>query len=129
MLGIIDVGGGMRCVYSSGVYDCLLDKKIKADYCLGVSAGSANLITYLACQRGRTLEFYRTYAARKEYMGVKNLVKTGSYLNLDYIFSTLSNQDGENPLDFERAKSSGQSCSLPQRTPKAAKRSFSRRTI
>lgn len=107
MLGIIDVGGGMRCVYSSGIYDCFLDKKITADYCLGVSAGSANLITYLAGQRGRTLEFYRTYAARKEYMSFGNLIKKGSYLDLDYIFSTLSNQDGENPLDFEKAKASG----------------------
>lgn len=106
MTGIIDVGGGMRCVYSGGVYDCLLDKKVKIDYCLGVSAGSANLISYVCGQRGRVLEFYINYAQRKEYMSFANMLRTGSYIGLDYIFSTLCNTGGENPLDYEHFKSS-----------------------
>lgn len=103
MVGIVDVGGGMRGVYSSGVYDYLIDKGISVDLCIGVSAGSANLITYIAGQRGRTLEFYREYPKRKEYMGFGNLFKEGSYIGLDYIYSDLSNSDGENPLDFASA--------------------------
>lgn len=101
--GIVDVGGGMRGVYSSGVYDYLIDKGITFDLCIGVSAGSANLITYLAGQKKRTLEFYRTYPKRKEYMGFGNFLKSGSYIGLDYIYSDLSNSDGENPLDFASA--------------------------
>ena len=107
MLGIVDVGGGMRCIYSAGVYDCFYDRKIDVGYCLGVSAGSANLISYVCGQRGRNLEFYSNYALRKEYMSVRNFVKTGSYIGLDYIFSTLCNTDGEYPLDFEHFKESG----------------------
>lgn len=103
MTGIVDVGGGMRGVYSSGVYDYLMDKGISVDICIGVSAGSANLITYIAGQKGRTLEFYREYPKRKEYMSLHNLIKTGSYIGLDYIYSALSNSDGENPLDFASA--------------------------
>lgn len=103
MIGIVDVGGGMRGVYSSGVYDYLMDEGITVDLCIGVSAGSANLITYLAGQKKRTLEFYRTYPTRKEYMSFQNLLKSGSYIGLDYIYSELSNQGGENPLDFEAA--------------------------
>ncbi len=106
MTGIVDVGGGMRGVYSSGIYDRLLDENIKLPYCLGVSAGSANLITYIADQRGRTLEFYREYPQRKEYMSFGNFLKSGSYLGLDYIYSTLSNEGGENPLDFSAAMQS-----------------------
>ncbi len=106
MIGIVDVGGGMRGVYSSGVYDYLMDEGITVDLCIGVSAGSANLITYLAGQKGRTLEFYREYPKRKEYMSFDNLFKKGSYIGLDYIYSTLSNQGGENPLDFTKALSS-----------------------
>ena len=34
-------------------------------------------------------------------MSLDNLVKTGSYLGLDYIYSTLSNEDGEYPLDYD----------------------------
>ncbi len=101
MVGIVDVGGGMRCVYTSGIYDRLLDENIMLPYCLGVSAGAANLITYIAKQRGRTLPFYREYAKRKEYMSFANLIKTGSYISLDYVYSVLSNEDGENPLDYE----------------------------
>lgn len=101
MLGIVDVGGGMRCIYSGGIYDCFLDKHLKTDYLIGVSAGSANLMSYACNQRGRNLEFYTNYALRPEYMSVKTLLKTGSYIGLDYIFSTLCNDDGEYPLDFD----------------------------
>lgn len=103
MIGIVDVGGGMRGVYSSGIYDYLMDKGISVDLCIGVSAGSANLITYLAGQKRRTLEFYREYPERKEYMSFGNLLRCGSYIGLDYIYSDLSNSDGENPLDFASA--------------------------
>ena len=103
MVGIVDVGGGMRGVYSSGIYDYLMDKGISADLCIGVSAGSANLITYLAGQKRRTVEFYCEYPKRKEYMSFRNLLRYGSYIGLDYIYSDLSNSTGENPLDFASA--------------------------
>lgn len=107
MLGIVDVGGGMRCIYSAGVYDCFYDRKIDVGYCLGVSAGSANLISYVCGQRGRNLRFYSEFALRKEYMSAENFIRTGSYIGLDYIFSTLCNTDGEYPLDFEHFQKSG----------------------
>ncbi len=103
MTGIIDVGGGIRGVFSSGIYDAFLDEGFTADYCLGVSAGAANLITFLAGQRGRTLTFYHEYFMRKELLGVESFLKNGSFLNLDYLYSTLSNEGGENPLDFDSA--------------------------
>lgn len=106
MTGIVDVGGGMRCVYTSGIYDRLLEENVMLPYCLGVSAGAANLITYAAKQKGRTLPFYREYAKRKEYMSMLNLLKTGSYISLDYVYSTLSNEGGENPLDYDTFKNS-----------------------
>jgi len=106
MVGIVDVGGGMRGVYSAGIYDFLLDRQISFEYCLGISAGSANLITYLAKQKGRTLRFYTQYSFRREYMSISNFVRSGSYLDLDYIYSTLSNSDGEDPVDYAAFKES-----------------------
>ena len=101
MLGIIDVGGGMRGAFTAGIYDDLMDRGIQPfDYCLGVSAGSANLVNYLSGQRGRTLRFYTDYAFRKEYMSVGHFLKTGSYLDLDYIYTTLSGPEGEDPVDL-----------------------------
>ncbi len=107
MIGIVDVGGGMRCVYSAGIYDCFIDNNIVFPVCVGVSAGSANLISYSCGQRGRTYEFYTKYAARPEFMSMDNMRKTGSFIGLDYIYSDLSNSTGEYPLDYEHFVSSG----------------------
>ena len=109
MYGIIDVGGGMRAVYTSGIYDSLMDKGIAPEYCIGVSAGSANLITYIAGQRGRTKRFYLEYAQRNEYMGLRLMLKKHIYFDLDYVYAVLSNSDGEDPLDIAAAKQSGSS--------------------
>lgn len=101
MLGLIDVGGGMRDIYGAGAIDCFIDNSIKFDMCVGVSAGSANLATFLANQKGRTYRFYADYAQRKEYMSFGNYSKIGEFFNLDYIYSVLSNDDGEDPLDCD----------------------------
>ena len=69
MIGYIDVGGGMRAVYGAGVLDRMIDDNIEFDYYIGVSAGSANIISHLGGHRGRTLRFYRDYSFRAEYMG------------------------------------------------------------
>ena len=100
MLGIIDVGGGLRDIYGAGVLDDCLAQGICFDYCIGVSAGSANLSSYIAGQQGRNRRFYVDYAFRKEYMGWSHFFRKGSYLNLDYIYGTLSNAKGEDPLDY-----------------------------
>ena len=106
MTGIIDAGGGMRGAYTAGIYDYLLDNKIDIDYCLGVSAGSANLITYVAGQRGRLKRFYDEYSFEKEYMSVGNYLKKGMLVDLDYIYSELTNSTGKDPLDFPAAEKS-----------------------
>lgn len=98
--GIIDVGGGLRGIYGAGVLDTCLQEGIHFDCCIGVSAGSANLSSYLAGQQGRNKPFYDDYCFRREYMSVGNLIKKHSYLDLEYVYGVLSNADGENPLDY-----------------------------
>lgn len=99
--GMVDVGGGMRGIYAAGVLDYCLAHELRFDCCVGVSAGSANAASYLAGQQGRNYRFYQGYSFRKAYMGKGNLLRTGSYIDLDYIYGTLSNSDGEDPLDYE----------------------------
>ncbi|NLL65167.1 MAG: patatin family protein [Clostridiaceae bacterium] len=101
MLGVIDVGGGLRGIYGGAIFDYCLENDIQFDYSIGVSAGSANIATFLARQHGRTYTFYKTYSQRKAYMSLYNWIFKKNYVDLDYIYSTLSNQDGENPLDYE----------------------------
>ena len=43
MTGVIDVGGGLRGIYGAGVFDRCIDDGVKFDYCIGVSAGAANI--------------------------------------------------------------------------------------
>lgn len=107
MRGLVDVGGGMRGIFGAGVTDWLLDNKIAFDYCIGVSAGSANLISYIAGQRGRNYRFYMQYSRRPEYMSLRNFRLRRSYFNLDYVYSTLSDSGGEDPVDFDAFSASG----------------------
>ena len=102
MLGIIDVGGGMRGSFTAGIYDYLNDRNIQPfGYLIGVSAGSGNMVSYLARQRGRNLRFYLDYAFRREYMSMHNMLRTGSYINLDYPYTFLSGPGGEDPVDLD----------------------------
>ena len=102
-IGVVDVGGGYRGVYACGVLDRCLDNDIQFDVGIGVSAGSANLISYCAGQRGRNRQFYTEYGLRRQYAGIGNFIFKRSFIDLDYVYSTLSNSDGENPLDYAAA--------------------------
>lgn len=99
-IGIVDVGGGYRGVYAAGVLDYCMEQKISFDLAIGVSAGSANLISYAAGQCRRNYRFYTEYGLRKEYAGIKNFLVKKSFVDLDYVYGTLSNSDGEYPLDY-----------------------------
>lgn len=98
--GIVDVGGGLRGVYAAGIFDRCLDEGIRFDLGIGVSAGSANIASYIAGQKRRNYPFYTEYPFRREYMSFRNFVLKKSYLDLDYIYGTLSSSGGENPLDY-----------------------------
>lgn len=97
---LIDVGGGMRGIYAAGVLEKLMDEQIQVDLCIGVSAGSANLATYIANQKGRLYAYYHDYASRQEYGSIHNYLTKRSYFDMDYIYGTLSNTGGEYPLDY-----------------------------
>ena len=96
---LIDVGGGLRGVYGAGVMDRCMDMGIVFDGVIGVSAGAANLTSYLSGQRGRCYRFYFTYSFRPDYMGIGNLLRKGTFFDLDYVYGVLPRSDGENPLD------------------------------
>lgn len=98
--GVVDVGGGFRGIYAAGVLDYCLDHQIAFDLGIGVSAGSANVMSYVAGQARRNYQFYTEYGLRKEYAGIGNFLAKRNFIDLDYVYSTLSNSDGENPVDY-----------------------------
>ena len=100
-IGVVDVGGGYRGIYAAGVLDHCMHKGIWFDFGIGVSAGSANIASYCARQPLRNHKFYTEYGLRKEYAGLGNYLRDRSYINLPYIYGTLTNSDGEYPIDYD----------------------------
>jgi len=100
-IGLIVEGGGMKCAYSAAVLDKFLDDGINFDYCIGVSAGSANAASFLAGQRNRNKRFYVDYVDDPDYFGIRSLLKTGNLFNLNHIYRDMSNSGGIDPLNYE----------------------------
>ena len=55
MPSLILEGGTLRPIFSAGVMDALLDNNITFPYCIGVSAGITNGVSYISKQKGRNL--------------------------------------------------------------------------
>ena len=65
------------------------------------------MASYLAGQNGRNYVFYSEYGRRRKYMSLRNFIFKKSYIDLDYVYSTLSNSDGEYPLDYRKIAENG----------------------
>lgn len=81
--GIVDVGGGLRGVYAAGVFDRCLEQGVQFDLCIGVSAGSANVTSFVAGQKGRNYRFYTEYSFRKKYMGIGRFLVKKSFIEFE----------------------------------------------
>ena len=93
-LGLALEGGANRTIFSSGVCDGLLDLGILPDYTVGVSAGIAYGVSYLASQRGRNLAILTNYINDDRYMGASHLVNplNSSFFNMDFIYDEIPNK-------------------------------------
>lgn len=100
-IGILVEGGGMKCSYGAGVLDAFLEQKILFDYGIGVSAGAANLASFFAGQKDRNRRFYCEHCKDPNYFGPLSLIKTGSLFGLSYIYGTMTNEGGIDPLDYD----------------------------
>ena len=82
--GVIDTGGGLRGIFATGVLDYCLEAGIRFDVGIGISAGSANISSYIAGQKKRNYQFYVEFSKRKQYMGLGNFLCKKSYIDMDY---------------------------------------------
>lgn len=98
--GLVVEGGGMRGIYGCGVLDAFLENSIRFPYSIGVSAGSANMASFISEQHGRNYRFYTNYAFDERYMGFKNFINTGSFFGMDYIYTELT--ETVDPINFEK---------------------------
>lgn len=92
MPSLILEGGTFRPIFSAGVMDALLDNDIMFPYCIGVSAGITNGVSYISKQKGRNLQVMETYRNDKRYFGVGNFLKCKSIFGLDFTFDEIPNK-------------------------------------
>lgn len=82
-------GGGIRGFYSAGVFEAFMDAQIMFPYIIGVSAGAANVISYIAGQKKRNRQVVENYVCDKQYLSKRNLLIHGSIFNMNFIFHTI----------------------------------------
>ena len=85
-IGIVLEGGGMRGMYTCGILDVLMEKRIYVDGMVGVSAGIAFGCNYKSHQAGRALRYNVRFARDKRYSGIMSLLKTGNYYNAHFAY-------------------------------------------
>ena len=106
MIGIVDVGGGLRDSFGCGILEACFEKNIHFHYAIGVSAGASNLVRFVAGQPKSTLPFYTDYPSRREYMGAFRYVRTRNFVNYRYIYEDISGETGENPFAYKAFQAS-----------------------
>ena len=82
-------GGGMRGVFTSGVLDWMIDHDITFPYLVGVSAGSSNALSFASHQRGRAKYTFADLQAERHYLGLRNLWRHHSILDMDLLYREL----------------------------------------
>ena len=109
-VGMILEGGGQRGIFTSGVLDYLMEKKLEVPYVIGVSAGACNAVDYVSGQILRTKECMLDAQLDYELYDVKTMVKTKYFMNMDLIFDQFPNHDY--PFDFKAYVKSPTRCLL-----------------
>lgn len=107
--GLVLEGGGMRGVFTSGVLDCFMDRGITFPYCVSVSAGACNGLSFKSRQRGRAKITNIDMLAEHRYIGMKYLWTQHSILDQQLIYDAIPNTllpfdyDAcfRNPMEFE----------------------------
>ena len=102
--GLLLEGGAMRGLYTAGILDVFMEKGIKIDGIIGVSAGALFGMNYKSKQIGRVLRYNKKYAKSKQYMGFYSLISTGDIMNREFCFNKIVNE--LDPVDFETFKNS-----------------------
>lgn len=91
MTGLVLEGGTFRPIFSCGVMDALLSENTMLPYCIGVSAGIADAVSYISRQPQRNLEIIQKYRNDKRYMSRSNFRKEKSLFGLDFVYGEIPN--------------------------------------
>lgn len=91
-IALVLEGGGMRGMFSAGVFEAFLARELTFPYITAVSAGACNILSYMSHQPLRTRQIIEHYVTDKRYFSLHNWVKKGSIFGFDFIFEDLPKQ-------------------------------------
>lgn len=106
--GLVLEGGAMRGMFTAGAMDVMMEKGVKFDGAIGVSAGAAFGVNYKSGQIGRVIRYNTKFCNDKRYCGLWSLLKSGDIYNTDFCYRVVPTQYdpfnfdsyGKNPMDF-----------------------------
>lgn len=97
--GLVLEGGGMRGLFTAGVMDVMMEKGIRFDGIVGVSAGASFGCNYKSHQIGRVLRYNVRFKDDPRYMGLRSLLRTGNLVAAEFSYHTLPKE--LDVFDFE----------------------------
>lgn len=107
--GLVLEGGGMRGVFTAGALDAMMEMGLEFPYCVAVSAGACNGLSYMSRQPGRAKKSNIDILKKHGFIGVKYLWSQHSVFDLKTMYDKLPNRllpfdyDAcfNNPMRFE----------------------------
>lgn len=90
--GLVLEGGGLRSLFSEGVFDVMLQNDICFDGMIGVSAGASIGCNFKTRQIGRGLRYNTNFAKDPKYISFRNFIKTGDMVSKDYGYHVIPTQ-------------------------------------
>lgn len=79
--GLVLEGGGMRCLYTAGILDIMMENDVHFDGMVGVSAGASFGCNFKSRQIGRALRYNKAFSKHPLYCGIRSLITTGDLVN------------------------------------------------
>ncbi|MDV6316607.1 patatin family protein [Idiomarina sp. HP20-50] len=80
-------GGAMRGIFAAGVLDGFLEAgQTDFDFAIGVSAGSTNLIGFLAGDHGRNRQILLQHARQPEFLNWRRFLKGGHFCDVSWLW-------------------------------------------
>ena len=87
--GLVLEGGAMRGLFTAGVLDVFLERGIRFDGLVGVSAGACFGCNFKSGQTGRVIRYNKRFAKDPRYCSWKSLFTTGDLFGAEFCYREL----------------------------------------
>ena len=100
-VALIFEGGGMRCAFSSGIANSLVENNLFFDYIAGISAGTSTLVNYMTRDPKRTKDSFVGIVDDPQFAGWSYFIKGKGFFNAEYVYEHTAYPGGSLPLNYE----------------------------